>query len=502
LNGGFERYLYDGAGERVARVTAPGMGTKLYTINPCRIIDTRSSPPAVQAPRVVQVTGTSCGVPLDASGIVGNLAAIPPASPSIGFLNLYATGTNPGTSTLNFNANQVRANNFQLGLSGNGQVSLVASSSVDAILDVVGYFKYADPTWAVTFRDEVNRLSTEYSVPQPGTATSRTRSYFYLGNLLVATRNSSGVYTYWASDHLGTPRVSTGAVSETHKYQPFGTEITSFGSQPIKFAAMERDASSGNDFDHARYQSSLLARFLSPDKLTARAADPQTWNRFSYARNNPVGLVDPSGADSAPAGLLEFLQSATAALRDATTGYFRTGMEAINQSIGRAPGMTSTTPGNSVAHVAGQDAAVFFLNHATALEIGVSAKTVTTGIAVVNFNDAYGFAGGTSPPGRVAPPVVLHFSAGVVENYAGQGSYAKLFVSATSSAPIGATVASNPLNPGGPTFYGVTFSTDAPVQSQSVVYYVPLSDVPEKARAKQGLFFYRGRLVRVLPPGD
>jgi hypothetical protein len=108
----------------------------------------------------------------------GNLTAVPGGA--AGFLNIYATGTNPGTSTLNFNANQVRANNFQLGLSGNGQVSLVASSSVDAILDVVGYFKYADPTWAVTFRDEANRLSTEYTVPQAPTAITRTRTYFYL----------------------------------------------------------------------------------------------------------------------------------------------------------------------------------------------------------------------------------------------------------------------------------------------------------------------------------
>jgi len=51
-------------------------------------------------------------------------------------------------------------------------------------------------------------------------------------------------YTYYASDHLGTPRATTGVVTETHKYQPFGTEITgSFGNQPLKFAAMDRAVS-------------------------------------------------------------------------------------------------------------------------------------------------------------------------------------------------------------------------------------------------------------------
>jgi RHS repeat-associated protein len=296
LNGGYERYLYDGSGERIARVTAPGTGTKLYTITPCRVIDTRFSPPAVQAPRVVQVAG-SCGVPLEATGIAGNLTAVPGGVS--GHISMYPTGTNPSTSTLNFNAGQVRANNFQLGLSGNGQATLVATTAVDAVVDVVGYFALGAPSWAVTLRDEANRLSSEYSVPQPGTSISRVRNYFYLGNLLVATRNSSGGYSYWASDHLGTPRVSTGANPETHKYQPFGVEIGgSFGNQPVKFAAMERDLSSGNDFDHARYQSSPLGRFLSPDVLGGKPEDPQTWNRYAYARNNPSSSWMPTDSSS------------------------------------------------------------------------------------------------------------------------------------------------------------------------------------------------------------
>ena len=37
--------------------------------------------------------------------------------------------------TLNFNAGQVRANNFQLGMSGNGQVTLSSNTTVDAIVE-------------------------------------------------------------------------------------------------------------------------------------------------------------------------------------------------------------------------------------------------------------------------------------------------------------------------------------------------------------------------------
>jgi hypothetical protein len=148
---------------------------------------------------------------------VGNLAAIPYTA--AGFLTAYPTGTNPATSTLNFNAGQVRANNFQLGLSGNGQLTIAATTSVDAIVDLVGYFAHDPPTWTMTLRDEANRLATEYTVPQPGGGSiTRVKSYLYLGNLLAATRNSTGGYTYYASDHLGTPRATTGVLTETHKW--------------------------------------------------------------------------------------------------------------------------------------------------------------------------------------------------------------------------------------------------------------------------------------------
>jgi RHS repeat-associated protein len=83
---------------------------------------------------------------------------------------------------------------------------------------------------------------------------------------------------------------------ETHDYQPFGQEITgSFGNQPMKFAAMERDLSSTKDYVHARYFGSLEGRFLGPDKLQGYPDDPQSWNRYAYARNNPLKYVDPTG---------------------------------------------------------------------------------------------------------------------------------------------------------------------------------------------------------------
>jgi RHS repeat-associated protein len=96
-----------------------------------------------------------------------------------------------------------------------------------------------------------------------------------------------------------------------HDYLPFGVEIPSgYAGRPgqwgtadnvsAKFTGQERDTETGLDFFQARYHGSAQARFLSPDPLgnfVASAADPQSWNMYAYARNNPLTLVDPTGLD-------------------------------------------------------------------------------------------------------------------------------------------------------------------------------------------------------------
>jgi RHS repeat-associated protein len=53
----------------------------------------------------------------------------------------------------------------------------------------------------------------------------------------------------------------------------------------------------GLDYFGARYFSGAQGRFTSPDPMlnSAKPEDPQTWNRYSYALNNPLKFVDPNG---------------------------------------------------------------------------------------------------------------------------------------------------------------------------------------------------------------
>jgi len=67
---------------------------------------------------------------------------------------------------------------------------------------------------------------------------------------------------------------------------------------PQKFTGKERDSEAGLDYFLARYMSSAQGRFLSTDPIISgphKLNDPQNWNLYAYARNNPLRFTDPSG---------------------------------------------------------------------------------------------------------------------------------------------------------------------------------------------------------------
>jgi RHS repeat-associated protein len=64
----------------------------------------------------------------------------------------------------------------------------------------------------------------------------------------------------------------------------------------------ERDSESGNDYFDARYYSSTMGRFMSPDWSAkedpvpyAKLDNPQTLNLYAYVLNNPLARADADG---------------------------------------------------------------------------------------------------------------------------------------------------------------------------------------------------------------
>ncbi len=135
--------------------------------------------------------------------------------------------------------------------------------------------------------------------------------------------SSAGTF-YLTTDHLGSTRLVTSngecpnQVCSRHDYRPFGVELLPSDATPRrsagdlygagsirqKFTGKERDNESGLDFFGARYYWSSAGRFTSPDpfnpvldcededEFQAYLAQPQNWNRYSYAWNNPLRFIE------------------------------------------------------------------------------------------------------------------------------------------------------------------------------------------------------------------
>ena len=128
---------------------------------------------------------------------------------------------------------------------------------------------------------------------------------------------------HYSADDLGTAHdlaevlsgQSNASLCYDSDFYPFGGERTPLANscttaQHYKFTGKERDSESGNDYFGARYYASSVGRFLSPDPLglavvqargkalMGHETNPQDWNMYSYALNNPVSLDDPTGLNA------------------------------------------------------------------------------------------------------------------------------------------------------------------------------------------------------------
>ena len=88
----------------------------------------------------------------------------------------------------------------------------------------------------------------------------------------------------------------TGSKVSQTEYQPYGkvSEQTGDDVTPYKFTGKELDTT-GLYYYGARYYDPEIGRFITPDSIVQSPYDPQTLNRYTYCRNNPLKYVDPSG---------------------------------------------------------------------------------------------------------------------------------------------------------------------------------------------------------------
>ena len=146
------------------------------------------------------------------------------------------------------------------------------------------------------------RAITGDVLAETDTSGNTKNEYIYFAGQRIAWWDSLGNSYYIYTDALGTTRTiaeANGTVCYDAEFTPYGQEIQHTNNCPstynYKFTGYERDSETGLDYAFARYYSSRLGRFMSPDPLGGDISDPQSLNRYAYVGNNPLAYVDPSG---------------------------------------------------------------------------------------------------------------------------------------------------------------------------------------------------------------
>jgi RHS repeat-associated protein len=117
------------------------------------------------------------------------------------------------------------------------------------------------------------------------------------------TYNIAPGYTrFWHKDWLGTVRLSSKKDNRTVDYDrafaPFGEAYKNFGSTTnYDLTGDTQDTIAGTFDTMYRELHPSQGRWVSPDPAglsVVDAANPQTWNRYAYVRNNPLNFVGPA----------------------------------------------------------------------------------------------------------------------------------------------------------------------------------------------------------------
>jgi RHS repeat-associated protein len=126
--------------------------------------------------------------------------------------------------------------------------------------------------------------------------------YYYIYGLGLISRidinNNAQFYHYDSRGSTVALTAAGGQIMEAYAYDPFGRPINGIPSDN-RFRYLGRhgvmDEENGFLYIRARYYSTKRGRFTTKDPTTGKDGDSQSMNRYIYALNNPVRLIDISG---------------------------------------------------------------------------------------------------------------------------------------------------------------------------------------------------------------
>jgi len=153
-------------------------------------------------------------------------------------------------------------------------------------------------------------LGKDFEIEIQDDGTRIERMHLFVGDTKVATAETTRRegeepirrMIYHHEDHLTGANVDTdenGQVVQLSDYYPYGdSRIDEHGEDyhnDYQFTGKERDEETGLSYYGARYYDSSMGRFISRDPWEGDLRDPQSLNKYSYVKNNPLKYTDPSG---------------------------------------------------------------------------------------------------------------------------------------------------------------------------------------------------------------
>ena len=120
-------------------------------------------------------------------------------------------------------------------------------------------------------------------------------------DLVSQTRNTTTSF-YLNDGHSGVRQLtdSTGSSTDQYGYDSYGNVIYSGGSTQnnYQYRGEQSDPNLGMQYLRARSYDTKIGRFANVDPFEGYQESPSSRHRYTYAENNPVTYIDPSGETS------------------------------------------------------------------------------------------------------------------------------------------------------------------------------------------------------------